>query len=462
MIALSDRVFGWDDDYDVLFDASLEAIRADPWPLRRGASPTRSGTSSRSGTRPRCASGPSRSPSCRPSSTIDGKPFPAPITVSPLVQAVRYGFVWCPTDDLERCVVPDPAAALGERVGGAALPRARRHGSRLERAAPDARLERLAREQGRNSERPLAATVPLDRGRGASRSRSAARAGPRRSSSSAGRALLVLLVHALSQAPQNEFELPVRPRLDRSRARRAAARRGTGRVVTRIEIDPTGARRARRQPLSRARRQGRGVLPRGRGGDEGRRRPALRLPRADARPARGPRSARATGTLYFPTTSDAFFERHGDRLAPFDVVFVDGLHTYEQSYRDVRNALAVLRPRRCRPRPRLQSADRGRGRAVSRRGRAHRRLRRRLERRRLPARSSGCGRIAELRRLGARLPTRAWPSSRAERHGRRVALTVDEIERLGYAGARARPRGVSSGSVRRATSTGCSPGGARH
>ena len=45
---------------------------------------------------------------------IDGKPFPAPITVSPLVQAIRYGLVWCPTDDLERCVVRDPLAALGD------------------------------------------------------------------------------------------------------------------------------------------------------------------------------------------------------------------------------------------------------------------------------------------------------------------------------------------------------------
>ena len=37
MIALSDRVFGWDSDYDILFDASLEAIRADPWPYVRGS-----------------------------------------------------------------------------------------------------------------------------------------------------------------------------------------------------------------------------------------------------------------------------------------------------------------------------------------------------------------------------------------------------------------------------------------
>ena len=30
MIALSDEVFGWDTDYQVLYDASIEAIRADP------------------------------------------------------------------------------------------------------------------------------------------------------------------------------------------------------------------------------------------------------------------------------------------------------------------------------------------------------------------------------------------------------------------------------------------------
>lgn len=52
---------------------------------------------------------------------------------------------------------------------------------------------------------------------------------------------------------------------------------------------------------------------------------------------------RSSGELYFATTSDAFFARHGSRLAPFDVVFVDGLHTAEQAHRDVVNALETLR-----------------------------------------------------------------------------------------------------------------------
>jgi|SoiMethySBSTD1v2_1073268.scaffolds.fasta_scaffold23109_5 Methyltransferase domain len=49
-----------------------------------------------------------------------------------------------------------------------------------------------------------------------------------------------------------------------------------------------------------------------------------------------------TGSFYFRMTSDRFFASAARRFAPFDVVFVDGLHTYEQSYADVLNALAVL------------------------------------------------------------------------------------------------------------------------
>ncbi|HET9286516.1 MAG TPA: class I SAM-dependent methyltransferase [Gaiella sp.] len=70
-------------------------------------------------------------------------------------------------------------------------------------------------------------------------------------------------------------------------------------------------------------------------------------PRFAFRPPLGPRLRSAlwatTGTLYFRTTSDAFFDGPARRLAPFDVVFVDGLHTYEQAYRDVVHALSVLR-----------------------------------------------------------------------------------------------------------------------
>jgi hypothetical protein len=51
---------------------------------------------------------------------------------------------------------------------------------------------------------------------------------------------------------------------------------------------------------------------------------------------------RRSGTLYFEETSDSFFARRAARLAPFDVVFVDGLHTYDQAYRDVVSSLERL------------------------------------------------------------------------------------------------------------------------
>ena len=210
MIALSDRVFGWDSDYDTLFDASLEAIRARPVAATSRESARRSGTSSRSTTHPSRESGPCRSPTCPPSSTIDGKPFPAPITVSPLVEAVRYGLVWCPTDDLERCVVPDPRAALGDAA------QARRYDELIDTVRDwNAQLPTrdsnawLASKGGTASDRwprsilwIAVAAVALASG---------GRAAPRPILVLMGVGGLVLGVHALSQAPQSEFALPFVP-----------------------------------------------------------------------------------------------------------------------------------------------------------------------------------------------------------------------------------------------------------
>jgi len=52
------------------------------------------------------------------------------------------------------------------------------------------------------------------------------------------------------------------------------------------------------------------------------------------------------GVQYFARTSDAFFETDAPRVLAdgVDVVFVDGLHTWEQAYRDCVNALRYLRP----------------------------------------------------------------------------------------------------------------------
>lgn len=48
---------------------------------------------------------------------------------------------------------------------------------------------------------------------------------------------------------------------------------------------------------------------------------------------------------YFETTSDDFFKDNHKSLNShgLDVVFIDGLHTYEQSLRDVQNALTYLK-----------------------------------------------------------------------------------------------------------------------
>lgn len=50
---------------------------------------------------------------------------------------------------------------------------------------------------------------------------------------------------------------------------------------------------------------------------------------------------------YYEMTSDSFFEQHRNRLLQLnglDVAFVDGLHTYDQTLKDVINCLTYLRP----------------------------------------------------------------------------------------------------------------------
>ncbi len=53
------------------------------------------------------------------------------------------------------------------------------------------------------------------------------------------------------------------------------------------------------------------------------------------------------GARYFAETSDTFFEQHANETFAHgvDVVFIDGLHTYAQAYRDCINALKYLSPR---------------------------------------------------------------------------------------------------------------------
>jgi len=46
---------------------------------------------------------------------------------------------------------------------------------------------------------------------------------------------------------------------------------------------------------------------------------------------------------YYEITSDQFFQNHATQHPAFDVIFLDGLHTFEQTLRDLFNAIAYLR-----------------------------------------------------------------------------------------------------------------------
>ncbi|WP_094603235.1 hypothetical protein SPSIL_011930 [Sporomusa silvacetica DSM 10669] len=49
---------------------------------------------------------------------------------------------------------------------------------------------------------------------------------------------------------------------------------------------------------------------------------------------------------FYPITSDEFFELHSDKLKNgIDVVLIDGLHTHEQTLKDVNNCLKYLNPK---------------------------------------------------------------------------------------------------------------------
>ena len=108
LIALSDRVFGRDSNYDVIFDSAVEAIRKHPGTYARGVAdvfwdflmqrPIRDGVSPRAQT----ASEPPP-----PTYDSDGVLLPNP-QAHVLVDAVPYGFVWCASDYIDSCTLHDP------------------------------------------------------------------------------------------------------------------------------------------------------------------------------------------------------------------------------------------------------------------------------------------------------------------------------------------------------------------
>lgn len=56
-----------------------------------------------------------------------------------------------------------------------------------------------------------------------------------------------------------------------------------------------------------------------------------------------PVTSASDATQYFPMTSDLFFERYREE-EKFQVIYIDGLHTFEQTLRDLLNATQVLAP----------------------------------------------------------------------------------------------------------------------
>ncbi len=210
LIALSDRDFGRSSNYNILFDTSWEAIRHRPsayvdsvartfwhflW-FRFSLEPVR------------------REPPPPPGPRVwyvDGKPRPSPEAVSPLAQAASYGFVWCPTDAIDRCIFRHPAQVfpseskqrryveLTERVRGWNGQLPLRDGVRW----LEAKLGTLSWDL------PTAPIVWIViAGIGIAMRRP--RGWPTLVVLSAA-GLVVLFVHALSQEPQSEFSIPLTP-----------------------------------------------------------------------------------------------------------------------------------------------------------------------------------------------------------------------------------------------------------
>jgi hypothetical protein len=109
LIALSDEVLGWEENYDVLFDSALEAIREHPGTYVRGVAdtfwdfllqrPLREDVVRRAQTAPEDPP---------PTFKSGGNVLPSPKAYV-LVDGVPYGFVWCASDYIDSCTLDDPS-----------------------------------------------------------------------------------------------------------------------------------------------------------------------------------------------------------------------------------------------------------------------------------------------------------------------------------------------------------------
>lgn len=109
LIALSDTVLGRGDNYDVLFDSALEAIRENPGTYLDGVGETFEEflvqKPLREDVRPREQAAPVAP---APTYASDGVTLPNP-QATVLLPGVPYGFVWCASDYFDSCTVADPS-----------------------------------------------------------------------------------------------------------------------------------------------------------------------------------------------------------------------------------------------------------------------------------------------------------------------------------------------------------------
>jgi 4-amino-4-deoxy-L-arabinose transferase-like glycosyltransferase len=112
LIALSDTVLGRGENYGVIFDSALEAIREHPGTYIRGVAdtfweflrqkPLRENVAPREQTAPEPPA---------PTFESDGVVLPNP-QATVLVPGVPYGFVWCASDYIDSCTLADPSQAF--------------------------------------------------------------------------------------------------------------------------------------------------------------------------------------------------------------------------------------------------------------------------------------------------------------------------------------------------------------
>jgi len=209
LIALSDAEFGRGSDYDILYDAAIEAIGEHP-----GAFLDSVATTMWDFVTQRFALEPVRRshdyPPLSPTSEVDGKTIASSSAHSPLVSAARFGFVWCPTNDIEVCIFRDPSVAFSsprdQRRYVELTDRVRDWNSQLPIRDGNRTLERRLGAISSNTPRSLVwiavalVVLLVRRPRGGAALTLLLVAGG-----------LVLLVHAVSQFPRTEFALPLAP-----------------------------------------------------------------------------------------------------------------------------------------------------------------------------------------------------------------------------------------------------------